>query len=68
MRTFAGLALGDQLARPWGKWILALAPRRVKVKESAYNQAVWNWEGYENGAGYGDRTRDIQLGKLAFYR
>jgi hypothetical protein len=22
----------------------------------------------EDGAGYGDRTRDIELGKLAFYR
>lgn len=24
--------------------------------------------GWMNGAGYGDRTRDIELGKLAFYR
>ena len=31
--------------------------------ESAYPLSPW-----KDGAGDGDRTRDIQLGKLAFYR
>ncbi len=30
-----------------------------------YATSLTNWK---NGAGDGDRTRDIQLGKLAFYR
>jgi hypothetical protein len=39
-------------------------PTNVEDTEEAAQQVT----ALESGAGDGDRTRDIQLGKLAFYR
>jgi hypothetical protein len=44
----------------WGRTITAT---QEEIDEQATAAGGWN-----DGAGDGDRTRDIQLGKLAFYR
>jgi hypothetical protein len=40
----------------------------LKKKAPRLRFAKLTFEIEKNGAGDGDRTRDIQLGKLAFYR
>ena len=57
---------------------LGISGLRAKIRsqfsaspETLYIARKWRQEiayGAEDGAGDGDRTRDIQLGKLAFYR
>jgi hypothetical protein len=39
-----------------------------KLKPHTVNKKAPSLTDWINGAGDGDRTRDIQLGKLAFYR